>query len=67
MMADAKECDICKKLYKPKEQQAGGLDLVTIIKDPVSGILYSYTKDLCPSCQLELDKWYKSRKEKFEK
>lgn len=66
-MAEAKECDICKKLYKPKEQQDNSLNLEARIKDPVSGILYSYIKDLCPSCQLELDKWYKSRKDKFEK
>ena len=67
MMADAKECDICKKLYKPKEQQAGDLDLEVRMAQPKSGALYLHTIDLCPSCQLELDKWYKSRKEKFEK
>ena len=56
-MANAKECDICKKLYKPKEEK--GKPNIHLIID-VSVI------DLCPSCQLELEKWYKSRKEKNE-
>ena len=66
-MAEAKECDICKKLYKPKVQQTGDLDLEVRVAQPKSGALYLHTIDLCPSCQLELEKWYNSRKEKFEK
>ena len=63
MMADAKECDICKNLYKPKKQQVNDLNLGVVTNQHyLSGALYVHTIDLCPSCQLELDKWYKSRK-----
>lgn len=55
MMANAKECDICKKFYKPKNKDYN-FDLYLIIN--------SYTIDLCPSCELELKKWYESRKKK---
>lgn len=58
MMADAKECDICKKLYKLKEKEKY-LNFYLVINSSVA--------DLCPSCQLELGKWYKLRKEKFNK
>lgn len=57
-MADAKECDICKKFYKTK---GGEEDLDMRI------VMNSRLIDLCPSCQLEFEKWYESRKEKFEK
>lgn len=53
MMTNAKECDICKKLYKPKMEK----------EDPNIGLIIDlYVIDLCPSCQLELKKWYESKK-----
>lgn len=56
MMANAKECDICKEFYRPKKEEDNFKLHLTI---------NSYTVDLCPSCQLELEKWYNSRKDKF--
>lgn len=58
MMANAKECDICKKFYKPKGDEEN-LDMRIVMN--------SHLIDLCPSCQLELEKWYKSKKERAEK
>ena len=56
MMANAKECDICKKLYRLKEEEEKPNIRLVINYNPI---------DLCPSCQLELEKWYNSRKDKF--
>lgn len=55
MMADAKECDICEKFYKPKR---------TAKEFEFHLMINSHTIDLCPSCQLELEKWYESKKKK---
>ena len=65
-MADAKECDLCYKLYRPKEKEEDKLVLGMMRKQSESGVIY-HTLDLCPSCQLVLEKWYNSRKEIFEK
>lgn len=57
-MAEAKECDICRKFYKPKMENED-IDICLVINlEPI---------DLCPSCQLELKKWYKSKKERVKK
>lgn len=55
-MANAKECDICKKFYKSTGEEKKNFDFHLVVNlEPI---------DLCPSCQLELKKWYESRKEK---
>ena len=59
-MANAKECDTCKTFYKDKMKNNTKFILL-------DGENNGNLIDLCPSCRLELEKWYESRKEKFEK
>lgn len=60
MMANAKECDICKEFYRTKKEEDNFKLHLTI-----SSYTVDIPIDLCPSCQLELEKWYNSRKDKF--
>ena len=60
MMANAKECDICKEFYRTKKEEDNFKLHLTI-----SSCTVDIPIDLCPSCQLELEKWYNSRKDKF--
>ena len=57
-MADAKECDLCGKLYKDREIKGKG----TILLGKVNGDDDTEELDLCPSCELELKKWFDSHK-----
>ena len=58
-MAEAKECDICGKLFKPNSIKVGDIGLY-IVKN--YGNSHIKEIDLCPSCQLELKKWFDSHK-----
>lgn len=68
-MSLAKKCDICEKLYEPKDMDVCGAivnGLSLIHRDEQNSRIFGRRYfDLCPECLLSLDNWLKNKPTKF--